>query len=122
MTETFILMLIILFLLGGPVFVRKFLRGYFRGVDLYVFLTLEGQTVAFKNPRGIIGQEDKAMEVIPHHVAYSDRFESYYNICWFDSGSLQRCEHSFHRTPQSALYCDTTKRYGCLVGKVFEEQ
>src|SRR5437588_12016080 len=105
----FIVMLILLLLIGGPILVKKFLRGYFRGIDVYLFLSLDGKTVAYKNPKGLFGHEDKPLELVPHDILYSDQFETYYNICWFDCGALFRCGHSFHRTQENALYCDTTK-------------
>lgn len=40
---TFLVILAVLFVLGGSTFVRKFLRGFFRGVDLYVLLTVVGK-------------------------------------------------------------------------------
>lgn len=49
---TLVVILAVLFLLGGPTFARKFLRGFFRGIDLYVLLTVDGRTVAYKNPKG----------------------------------------------------------------------
>lgn len=55
----FLLMLAILLLIGGPTLVRKFLRGYFVGVDVYVFLTLDGKEIAYKNPKGFFGHEDE---------------------------------------------------------------
>ena len=115
-------MLVILFLVGGPILVKRFVRGYFRGVDIYVFLTVDGQTVAYKNPKEVLGQEDKPLEMVPHALLYSNQYETYYNICWFDCGTLYRCGHSFHRTQESALYCERTKSHGLLIGTVLEER
>jgi len=97
---TFVVMLAVLFVLGGSTYVRKFVRGFFRGVDLYILLTVDGKTVAFKNPRGEIGLDDTPLEMIPHEILSSDQFETYYNVCWWDGRTLLRCEHSFHRTAE----------------------
>jgi hypothetical protein len=111
-----------LLLLGGPRLVKKFLRGYFRGVDVYVVLTLEGKTVAYKNPRGLLGHEDEPLEMVPHEIFYSEQFETYYNVCWFECGALYRCGHSFHRAPENARYCDRATIAGSLIGKILEER
>jgi hypothetical protein len=118
----FIVMLAVLLLVGGAPFVKKFLRGHFHGADVYVVLTLDGKTLAYKNPKGILGQEDKPLDIVPHEIFYSDQFETYYNVCWIDCGTLYRCGHSFHQTHESALYCDKAKVEGHLIGKVLEER
>jgi hypothetical protein len=40
---TFLTLLALLLIIGGPKLVRKFLRGYSRGVDVYVIVTVGGQ-------------------------------------------------------------------------------
>jgi len=117
----FLVMLGVLFLLGGSTFVRKFLRGFFRGVDLYVLLTVDRKTVAYKNPWGEIGLDDTPLEMIPYEILSSDQFETYYNVCWWDGGTLLRCGHSFHRTEENARYCDKNVE-GTVIGKVLEER
>lgn len=52
----------------------------------------------------------------------SDRFETYYNLCWFECGTLFRCGHSFHWTEESARSCDRNIGEGTLIGKVLEER
>ena len=47
---TFFALLAVLLLFGGPLLVKKFLRGYFVGANVYVILTVDGNTVAYKNP------------------------------------------------------------------------
>ena len=118
---TFLVMLAVLFLLGGTTYVRKFLHGFFRGVDLYVLLPADGKTLAYKNPRGVAGVDDGPLEMIPYDILSSDQFETYYNVCWWDGGTLLRCEHSFHRTEENARYCDRNVE-GTVVGKVLEER
>jgi hypothetical protein len=73
----FVIMVIGLLIPGGPILVKKFLRGYFRGVDVYVFLTLHGREVAYKNPEGWVGHEDAPLAMLPHELSYSDKFETY---------------------------------------------
>lgn len=82
-------MLVLLLLFGGPVLVKKFLRGYFVGVDVYVFLTVGGRMYAYKNRKGIFGHEDQPLAMVPHEVLYSDHFEPYYTCV----GSI--AEHCF---------------------------
>ena len=118
---TLLVMLAVPFLLGGTKFVWKFLRGFFRGVDLYVLLTVDGRTAAYKNPRGEVGLDDTPLEMIPYEILSSDQFETYYNVCWWDGGTLLRCEHSFHRTEENARYCEKNIE-GVLIGKVLEER
>jgi len=109
-------------LVGGPMLLKKFLRGLFWGTEFYVILTIEGEDVAYKNPKGQLGHEDNPLTMFPHEILYSDRYETYYNVCWFESGALCRCEHSFHRTKESAFYCDKSKTEAFLIGKVLEQR
>jgi hypothetical protein len=118
---TLLVMLAVLFLLGGTTFVRKFLRGFFRGVDLYVLLNVDGKTVAYKNPRGLVGLDDTPLDMLPYEILSSDQFETYYNVCWWAGGTLLRCEPSFHRTGENARYCDKNIE-GTVIGKVLEER
>ena len=118
---TFLVLLTLLLLFGGPILVKKFLRGYFVGTDVYVILTVNGNTVAFKNPKGALGHEDKPLDMVPNEILHSDRYEAHYNVCWFDCGALFRCEHPLHRTPDDALQCFTAKTPGRLIGQILEE-
>ena len=118
----FLLTLVVLLLLGGPPLVKKFLRGYFWGVNVYVVLTLDGKTLAYKNPRGWVGYEDKPLDMVPYEIFHSDRYETYYNVCWFDCGALYRCKHRYHRASDNALYCDRIRIEGYLIGKVREQR
>jgi len=116
-----ILVILLLAALGLP-FARRFLHGYFHGATVFVLVPTDGKILIYKNPRGIIGLEDPPLEVLPPEVASSDRYETYFNVCWFDSGTLLRCGHSFHRKPENALYCDKIKTEGCFVAEVLEER
>jgi hypothetical protein len=118
----FLIMLLLLLVLGGTPLVGKFLRGYFRGMEVYVILTVSGNTVAYKNPSGLLGHEDKPLDMIPNEILHSDQYGTYYNVCWFECGTLFRCEHSTHRTRDEAMTCKLTKIEGYLIGKVLEEQ
>lgn len=73
---TFLVILAVLFLPGGTRFVRKFLRGYFRGVDRYVLLTVDGKTVAHKNPQGEVGLDDTPLDMIPCEILSFNQFET----------------------------------------------
>ncbi len=118
----YLLMFTILLLLGGPPLVKKFLRGKFVGMDVYIILTINGKTVAFRNPRSAVGHEDQPLDMVPNELFYSDRFGEYYNVCWFEYGALFRCGHSVHRTPEEAQSCKLTKIQGHLIGRILEEQ
>lgn len=115
---TFLVMLAVLFLLGGTTYVRKFLCGSFRRRSLWL---VAGKTLAYKNPRGVVGVDDSPMEMIPRDILSSDQFETYYNVCWWNGGALFRCGHSFHRTEENARYCDRNAE-GTVIGKVLEER
>ena len=119
---TFLVLLVLLLIIGGPTLVRKFLRGYFRGVDVYVIVTINGQTSAYKNPRELLGHPDTPLDMIPNEILMSERFETYYNVCWFECGTLYRCGHSYHRTEENARYCDKQAGAGAFIGKVLEER
>jgi|SRR6516162_5830495 hypothetical protein len=118
---TFLILLLLLLIIGGPTLVWKFLRGYFRGVDLYVIVTVDGQTLTYKNPHELLGHPDEPLDMIPNEILMSDRFETYYNICWFECGTLFRCGHSFHKTEENVRYCDKNLGDGMLIGRVLEE-
>ena len=70
---TFLISLVLLLGIGGPKLVRKFLRGYFRGVDVYVIVTLDGRTLAYKNPTELLGHPDEPLDMIPNEILMSDR-------------------------------------------------
>ena len=118
----FVIMIALLLLLGGPPLAKKFLRGYFRGMDVYVILTVDGNTVAYKNPQSLLGHEDKPLVMVPNEILYSNQYETYYNVCWFECATLFRCAHSFHHTPENARHCDKAKIEGHMIGKILEER
>ena len=118
----FLLLLATLLLFGGPPLARKFLRGFFRGVDVYVTFAQCGKSVIYKNPTGLLGREDKPLDTVPDEIFDSEKFETYYNVCWFECGTLFRCEHSFHRSPENALSCDKAKVEGSFIAQVMEER
>jgi hypothetical protein len=109
--------------LGLPI-ARKFLRGLVVGSDLYVVLEIDGQTLVYKNPyRYLTSPEDKPLDIVPAEILDSDKFETYYNVCWFDGqGLLRRCEHSYHRTEENATYCKFAGLEHTVIGKVLEQR
>jgi hypothetical protein len=94
--------IILLLAAAGVPLARKFIYGFFHGADVFVLVPANGETLVYKNPRELIGLEDPPLDTIPPDLLTSDRYETYYNVCWFDSGTLIRCKHSFHRKPQNA--------------------
>jgi len=62
------------------------------------------------------------LEIIPPELLNSDLYETYYNVCWFDSRTLIRCQHSFHGKPQNVPYCDKINVEGSFIAKVVEER
>jgi hypothetical protein len=107
---------------GVPI-ARKFLRGLVVGSDLYVVLEIDGQTLVYKNPYRYLTSEDKPLDIVPAEILDSDKFETYYNVCWFDGqGSLRRCEHSYHRTEENATYCKFAGLEHAVIGKVLEQR
>ncbi len=121
-STTMLVMLVILLILGGPTLAWKFLRGYFRGVDVYVVLEKDGRTLAYKNPQALLGHEDQPLDSLPNEVMDLKRFQPYYNICWFECGTLYRCGHSTHRTQKDAWRCKDANVRDCFVGTVYEER
>ena len=113
---------VLLLAAAGVPLARKFLYGYFHGANIFVFVEVEGRTLVYKNPEEIIGLDDEIIEKLPAELSDPNRYETYYNICWFDSGTLVRCKHSFHHTPQNALYCDAIRVDGSFIAKVLEER
>lgn len=108
---------------AGVPLARKFVRGYFRGVDIYVVLEIGGQTKVYKNPNHPFRAIDEPLLMVPHEIFYSDKFETYYNVCWFDDlGGLHRCGHAYHRKPENAEYCDYRGIEGALIGRILEEK
>jgi hypothetical protein len=120
-TATVLGIILVLAVAGVPV-ARRFLYGYFHGVSVFVFVEHGGKTLLYKNPREVFGLEDDPLEVVPPELLDPARYETYYNVCWFDSGTLIRCKHSFHRNPQNALYCDMIRVEGSFIAKVMEER
>lgn len=113
--------ILLLAALGVPV-ARRFVYGLFHGANVFVFVEADGKTVIYKNPREVIGLEEDPLEMPPPEVFDSDRYETYYNVCWFDSGTLIRCKHSFHHKRENALYCDQINVEGAFIAKVLEER
>ena len=107
--------------LGIPA-ARRFVYGYFHGANLYVLLTVKGRTVVYKNPPEHFGFEDHPMGVPPADLFDSARYETYYNVCWFDTGTLYRCQHAFHRTPEEAGQCSRNNVPGSMIGTIVEER
>jgi hypothetical protein len=120
--EALLIVLILALAAVGVPAARRFLYGVFHGTNVFVFVPSNGKTVIYKNPREWIGLEDPPLEALPPEVAASDRYEEYYNVCWFDSGTLLRCKHSYHRKPENALYCEKTKMDGFFIARVLEER
>ena len=114
--------IILLLAAAGVPLARKFLYGYFHGANVFVFVEVEGKTLVYKNPRELIGIPEVPLETVPNEILYSDQYETYYNVCWFDCETLVRCEHCYHRTPENALYCDKINVAGSFVGKILEER
>ena len=107
--------------LGVPI-ARRFIYGYFHGANLYVLLTVNGQTMVYKNPRQYFGIEDEPLQIVPNEIFDDTLYETYYNVCWFDLGTLFRCEHAFHRTREDASQCYATGATGSMIGKILEER
>lgn len=107
--------------LGVPI-ARRFIYGYFHGANLYVLLTVNGQTMVYKNPRQYFGIEDEPLQLVPNEIFDDTLYETYYNVCWFDLGTLFRCEHAFHRTREDAAQCYATGAKGSMIGKILEER
>lgn len=113
--------ILILAAAGVPV-ARRFVYGLFHGANVFVVVESEGKTLIYKNPREVIGIPEVPLETVPPEIFNSEQYETYYNVCWFDSDTLLRCGHSFHRKPENALYCDQIKIPGSFVGKILEER
>jgi hypothetical protein len=101
---------------------KRFLRGLFRGTDVYVVVSDKGKTVVYKNPNRPYVHKDRPLEETPHEILSSDKYESFYNVCWFDSGTLFRCEHTFHSSPEDARRCEKSDVADSFIGKVLEER
>lgn len=119
---TFLILLAALLVIGGLTLMRKFLRGYFCGVDVYVIVTVEGRTLTYKNPSGLLGHPDEPLDMVPNEILMSDQYETYYNVCWFECGTLYRCGHAYHRTEENARYCNKKAGAGAFIGKILEER
>ena len=115
--------IVVLAAVGLPI-ARKFLRGLVVGSDLYVVLEIDGKTLVYKNPnRYLMSPEDKRPDILPAEIFDSDKFETYYNVCWFDGqGLLRRCEHSYHRTEENATYRKYAGLEHTIIGKVLEQR
>ena len=124
MIKVFLLLSIVaLAALGVPI-ARKLLRGLVFGSDLYVVLEIDGKTLVYKNPYQYLSSpEDKPLDIVPVEIFTSNKYETYYNVCWFDGqGTLQRCEHSYHRTEENATYCKYAGLEHTVIGKVLEQR
>jgi hypothetical protein len=113
---------ILLLAAAGVPLARRFVYGLFHGANVFVFVESEGRTLVFKNPKEVIGIPEVPLETVPQEIFLSDRYETYYNVCWFDSDTLVRCGHSYHKQPENALYCDKIKIDGAFIGKILEER
>jgi hypothetical protein len=118
----FLMALLLALIVGGPTLVRKFLRDFFSGHDVYVFLTINGREVCYKNPNREFVHEDVPLLMIPYEILRSPDYETYFNLCWFDAGALFRCVHAYHRTPENAMYCERISIENCLIGKILEQR
>lgn len=118
----FLMALLLAFIVGGPVLAHKFLRDFFVGHDVYVLLTIEGKEVCYKNPNRRFVHEDFPLLMIPYEILHSPDYETYYNVCWFDAGALFRCGHSYHRTPENAMYCERVSIENSLIGRILEQR
>jgi len=118
-----LLSIVALAALGVPI-ARKFLRGLVLGSDLYVVLEIDGKTLVYKNPyRYLTSPEDKPLDIVPTEIFTSDKYETYYNVCWFDGqGTLQRCEHAYHKTEENAAYCEYAGLEHTVIGTVLEQR
>jgi len=118
-----LLSIVALAALGVPI-ARKFLRGLVLGSDLYVVLEIDGKTLVYKNPyRYLTSPEDKPLDIVPTEIFTSGKYETYYNVCWFDGqGTLQRCEHAYHKTEENATYCEYAGLEHTVIGKVLEQR
>jgi hypothetical protein len=116
-----VVVILVLAALGLPI-ARRFIYGFVHGPNVFVFVPSDGRILIYKNPRELIGLEDPPLETLPPEILSSGRYQTYYNVCWFDSGTLLRCKHSYHRQPQNALYCSKIKTDGCFVAEVLEER
>lgn len=101
---------------------RRFLYGRFHGANLFVVLEVNGQTLVYKNPRQYFGIEDFPLTEMPHEIFDPSAYETYYNVCWFDCGTLFRCDHMRHRTKEDAAQCYTNGVAGSMIGKILEER
>jgi hypothetical protein len=106
----------------GMRFLRGVLRGPEGGADVFVVVSVAGKDLVYKNPNRPYNDEDKPLETIPPEIFRPDQYETYYNICWFDCGTLFRCGHSYHRTPENAANCAHSETVGSFIGKVMEER
>lgn len=113
---------ILLLAASGVPLARKFVHGHFYGANVFVFVEVDGKTLLYKNPREVIGLEDDPLTTIPPELTDPNLYETYYNVCWFDHGTLVRCKHSFHHKPQNALYCDQINIEGSFIARVMEER
>lgn len=122
-TGIIFLSIVTLAAVGVPI-ARKFLRGLVVGSDLYVVLKIDGQTLVYKNPnRYLTSPEDKPLDIVPAEISDSAKFETYYNVCWFDEqGSLRRCEHSYHRSEENATFCKFAGLEHTVIGMVLEQR
>jgi hypothetical protein len=88
---------------------------------VYVFLTIDKELVCYKNPNRA-GHEDIPMVLVPYDLLQSPDYETYYNVCWYDAGTLFRCGHTYHRMPENARYCKRVSIENSLIGKVLEQR
>ena len=117
-----LLAIILVLAAAGVPLAKKFLCGYFHGTNVFVFAETDGKTLLYKNPQEVVGLEDDPIEAIPPELLDPSLYGTFYNVCWFEDGTLIRCKHSFHSKPQNALYCDKINVEGSFIAKVMEER
>jgi len=118
----FVMAILLALAVGGPALAKKFAHRLFVGNEIYVFLTIDGRLVCYKNPNSPNIHEDEPLLMVPYQILESSEFDTYFNVCWFDAGVLFRCEHSFHRTQENATYCQRNEIAGSQIGKVLERR
>lgn len=117
------LMVVMIAAIAGVPLARKFLRGLARGTNLYVIVTVDGRTFAYKAPPSSLIPMNTPLAEVPQEILASPDYETYYNICWFDGlGTLHRCGHDYHRTEEMASYCRLNSTAHSFIGKILEQR
>ncbi len=109
----FVLSVLVAFLVGGPLLVKKVLRGFFVGNDLYVFLTIDGQLVCYKNPNRQYVHEDKPLLIVPYEILESGEYDATYF-----SSHARECrvlQEKQYRGPASSERCSNNGKCETLL-------